>query len=135
MPWPVYSERFIAHQSDGPAFTNVTVPAGRRAVINDVTICNPFAYQALVQVQIAGKPVFNRTLLVSDDNLHVAMRSVAYAGEVLSVYTGTGPIYVVVCGFLLEEKVDQAGLWEGQLGPTPIDPDGPDPEWTQTAPT
>jgi hypothetical protein len=87
VPWPVYSERFLAFNDQG-MWRSYTVPVGKRAVVRCVTVSN--SHDAAGQY-VVGLPGFNllygavqAASTVDFSNL----RHVLYGGESLSGWPG-----------------------------------------------
>lgn len=108
MPWPVYSERFIQMYNVAGA-TRYTVAGGKRGILTEICLTNPYATTRDVQISVAGLLYFERKFLATERTSTIACRVVIYATEVLEVYvdgTGTG---ATLSGYLLDDASGRTG--------------------------
>lgn len=97
----VFTERFLATQATG--WTYWTVPAGKRAVIRSVDVCNFDTAQWAAIVQLAGMPFVNTFVGGGGGRLNYDGRQVLYAGEQLGVYLQHGNMSISVSGYLFND--------------------------------
>jgi hypothetical protein len=98
----LYSVRFIAYYGANGALT-YQVPAGKRAVVRDVTVASYVAGTSVGAVRVATFAVWAAQLTGAYQSAHVDCRWVAYGGEVIEASTGTVACSVFVNGYLFED--------------------------------
>jgi len=104
VPWPVYSERFVATTAPNTWFY-FTVPPGRRAIVKCIVVIGlgsgvGIGYSSIGPAYglVQADPGVNKTLIF---NCH----QVAYAGEQIGAMRTTDNLSVAVHGFLLDDSV------------------------------
>lgn len=105
MPWPVYSERFIAHTVGG-AWTRYVVPSDKRAIVTHIAAVNFVTELVEVRVQVHGLDIWYRRLPAYPAADFATTRMVAYEAEHIAVYTSPGVVMVTVCGYLFEDRYE-----------------------------
>jgi len=118
--WPVYSERFLAHQGVAGSFS-YAVPAGYRAVVRWLHIVNYGAAAAVVAVPIAGVTVYQRTFPAAEASVALELMAVAYAGQTIGAYVAADGFAVTVSGYLLLDPTGRTAPPPGAAG-KPVDP-------------
>lgn len=96
----VYSERFCQYYGDATT-TNYTVPAGKRALIKNLTAFNGGVASANIGVGIGGKLLWASPIPGGNNGSSVNVFLVAYQGEVVSVYTLGNSMGFALSGYLL----------------------------------
>lgn len=98
----VYSERFIA--ATAPlAWSSWYVPAGKRAVIQTVTLCNGAQGGIIGQVIIGLVTLVFTTVQARSQVQFVNLRTVAYAGEQVGIWLDGNGLQGTVSGYLFDE--------------------------------
>jgi hypothetical protein len=108
MPWPTYSERFLAVYG-AAGYTTYYVPAGHRAVLKAVTANNPGGNAGTVQLTIAGKVAYWHRFPASVQFESFSTTLVVYGGEDLTVYTEFTTLSVFASGFLFADATGRSG--------------------------
>ena len=124
MAQPAYSTRFILARStaSGQTFT-WTCPAGRRAVVRQLTMNNAAAAAATVFIAVAGIYVFRYELPASPATRTDETRLTVYSGEPVTVQLNSTDLRISVDGFLY---TDLAASYLEQHGfERPGEPQGP----------
>lgn len=109
MPWPVYSERLLSSNNQA-GWQLATVPAGKRALITDISIVNFTAAANQAQVAINQVAVANHLFQVNELDFHRECRLVAYAGESYGVWLQVTGLAGTLCGYLLDDPVGRTAL-------------------------
>lgn len=126
MAFPVYSTRFLLHAPAG--WTGVSVPAGYRAVVTNITAGKPGDAAVLCLVALAGFVSWRHAFQAAPDSVSFDTRLVLYAGETIEAYTDSPNAVIFVCGYLFTEAATAAGEWEEVVRNDPMDPTSPPPE-------
>lgn len=102
MPGDVYSERFVA-TAGIEGWHNYTVPPGKRAIVKTVTmVCftEPGPY---IICEVGGWPVMRVFFQVAGDTKVFNCHIVAYAQEMVRLYTAGTLTGGCISGFLLDD--------------------------------
>lgn len=114
----VYSHRFI-QTLGGSGGLIYTVPVGKRAVVQTVTMVNNGSAAATVEVSIGIGLVLLAAAPAKDSSRYLSLRLVLYFGEELKVFTTAANTYVSVHGYLFE---DVSGERAGDIRHEPLTP-------------
>jgi len=126
VPWPVYSERFLARQFVAAGAATYTIPAGTRLVLTTVAMVNQGPGLGTVDCRVGGFKVFRRVDLAVDSNTTFTTRTVGYAGEQLYLYS-SGDGFAVSChGYLLAAPGGAQGAQGDVVAPLPYVPAEPE---------
>lgn len=109
MAYPAYSERFINVQG-GSGTIGVTIPAGRRAVLREITVTNLSGTTGQVTVRVAGQVYWDHKFQVAEKVRIIDCRVVIYAEEILSVAVEEPSCGALLSGYLLEDTAGRIQL-------------------------
>ena len=101
MSWPVYSVRFLSAYGVA-GFHDYYVPAGKRAVVVDISASNVFGLAGVVQVHAVASVAWSHSFLASQETAQWTGRLVLYSGELLRVYTAIAEHGVNISGYELD---------------------------------
>ena len=123
MPWPVYTESFIASATTN-AWVDFVVPPGHRAILKWVSATHWGAATGELHVQVANAYVFFHAFPASTNTINVPLLAVAYAGQRLSMMFIGDSAQVHLTGYLFTDPSGRAGP---PAGPAllPEEPHGP----------
>lgn len=102
MPSPAYSTCFLQGRGTGAAATYV-VPAGKRAVVAQISIVNFAVIMPYLLATVNGYPVHWRVSAAANSTEHITGRWVAYAGQSIAFVAGPQDIGWHLGGFLFTE--------------------------------
>lgn len=126
MPWPTYSERILHHSAQG--VWRYTVPAKMRLVITSVDVVNaqpvlPADFSIRVGTILCTYFAFQAQWRTEN----LAVRTVAYQGEVVELNISNGGLHVTVSGYLFADESGRTGP-PLAAGTKPSEPERPTPE-------
>lgn len=97
----VYSERFLLVRDAGSF--SYAVPAGKRAIVKQITSYNAGAQTGRVSVSLPLGTFYVRSVPAGDAIEAHGLMVVAYAGEALTILHTDGQLRTALCGYLLGE--------------------------------
>jgi hypothetical protein len=119
VPWPVYSERFIATE-DVRLWRYWSCPGGMRAVVKQVSVSNTWNVACVVHVQIGAHHVGIFNFPATIDSKSLQTMTVVYAGETLGVFNDGPNASTMVSGYLFRDVTGRTSPPAGA---------GTHPEW------
>lgn len=96
----VYSYRFVQGNGGGPFL--YTVPAGKRAVVKQISAVNFETFVVGCYATIGGGTVWFRSVPGPGSVEVSGVMFVVNAGEAFGLQTGGGSLGMVACGYLLD---------------------------------